>query len=217
MLWFDDYKPSTVSTRASGLWSCSINNSIASLWCSSLSSSATTPFSFPYTFSSLKRPPVFSISLYFGFLYQGFALLLPVLLATLHFPGMNQETPDSCTSHLVFCHRFHFVYVHVRRAWGEPSQVWICTHCRRSQTLHLSLQQLLPWRTAATARWQRPYSEPREHVGEPRALCLDTHIYHQICWSRTAALPPARFFCCSVLAFYFYSRQLCSMKSLGRI
>lgn len=46
------------------------------------------------------------------------------------------------------------------------------TNWRQSETLHLSLQQLLPWGLIAIARWQRPSSQPPEHLGA--VLCALT-------------------------------------------
>lgn len=138
---------------------------------------------FCFTFSSLKRPPVFCSSVYFLSLYKIFALLLSILLAAPRLPHVSQEIPDSCTSHPVFCHHHHFVCARacicVRERNSANLATWLGSYAnwRWSETLHLPLQQLLYSHSAvAEIKLTAP-----EHLGKPRALCLDTHMYHWIC------------------------------------
>lgn len=200
------YKPSTISTQPSGLRSCSINNSPAFLW----------------LFSLFSPPPPAHLFLFLP-LSQAlkktsfFVFLLTLVFFTRDLPSSSQFSwplpifpvwPRNFWQHACVWERNPASLV----TWLEFYTNW-----RQSETFHLSLQQLLPWGLMAIARWQRPSSQPPEHLGEPRALCFDMYIYHWICWSRTAALLPAWFCRWSVLAFNFYSRQLCSVKRLGRI
>lgn len=135
---------------------------------------------FYFTFSSLKRPPVFCSSVYFLSLHKRFALLLSILLAAPRLPHVSQEIPDSCTSHPVFCHHHHFVCARacicVRERNSANLATWLgsYTNWRWSETLHLPLQQLLSRGPTATVRWQKSSLQPQSTWESPE-LCALTH------------------------------------------
>lgn len=218
------YKPSTISIQPSGLWSCGISNSPAFLWLFSLFSPPPPPHHFLFLpLSQALKDLLFFVFLSTLFFFtrdlpssSQFPWPLPIFLMEAK-KFLTAALPILCFAIIVIL----FVCMHACVRERNPASLatWLesYTNWRWSETLHLPLQQLLPWWPMAVAQWQRPSSQPREHLGEPRALCFDTHIYHWICWSCTAALLPAQFCCWSVRAFNFYSRQLCSVKRLGRI
>lgn len=201
MLWFDAYyKWSPVSTQALGLWSCSINNSTASLWCSSLFSfSACTPFSFPYTFSSLKMPPV----LLFLSTLVSLSGICPPLSSLGDSPCALCEPRNSWQLHFPSCvlPLSSFCLCACTRAWEAPSQAVTrfesYNNCRWSQTLHPYSQQLLPWRRAAPAWCQRPSSEPQSTWESPELRALTRTFTTRFVWALQLHIP-----CTALLLLY---------------
>lgn len=119
---------------------------------------------------------------YFCLLWFSLSGICPPLSSLGDSPCSLCEPRNSWQLHFPSCvlPSLSFCLCACTRAWEAPSQAVTrfesYSNCRWSQTLHPSSQQLLPWRRAAPAWWQRPSSEPQSTWESPELRAL-THIF----------------------------------------